>query len=155
MKSVVRNTVLISLLFLIAGLAVKTASSHEKNYTLHSRGTATISEASPLTEEMTTLDSAFREIVSAVALDDSDNVRKAIASMRGTKERTHEGIHAGTVILPKNAARVKDFIERDRNFHDKLEALDRAARHNNLREMQRITHQLLNACIQCHQVYRQ
>jgi cytochrome c556 len=58
------------------------------------------------------------------------------------------------VTLPKNSARTKDFIEMNRKFYDKLEALDRAARHNNQREMQRITTLLLNACVQCHQTFR-
>jgi len=153
MKSGFRNMVLISLSFLMTVLTVKPVSSHE-SYSLKSRATATISETNPLMSEMTALDRAFRDIVSAVVLDDSDAVQRAIASMRGTREKTHEGIHAGTVVLPKNAVHVKDFIEMDRAFHDKLEALDRAARHNNLREMQRITHQLMNACVQCHQMFR-
>jgi cytochrome c556 len=153
MKSGFRNMVLISLSFLMTILAVNPVASHE-NYSLKSRATTTISETNPLIGEMTALDSAFRDIVSAVVLGDSDTVQRAIASMRGTREKTREGIHAGAVILPKNAIHVKDFIEMDRAFHDKLEALDHAARHNNLREMQRITHQLLNACAQCHQMFR-
>jgi cytochrome c556 len=153
MKSGFRNMVFISLAFLMTVLALKPVSSHE-NYSLKSRATATISETNPLIGEMTALGGAFRDIVSAVVLGDSGPVQRAIASMSGTREKTHEGIHAGTVVLPKNAARVKDFIEMDRAFHDKLEALNRAARHNNLREMQRITHQLMNACVQCHQMFR-
>jgi cytochrome c556 len=112
------------------------------------------SARNPLIEEMVTLDSAFRDIVSAVALGETEKVHAALESMHGAMEKTHEGLHAGTVTLPKNASRSKEFIERDTKFHEKLDALDRASRRNNQREMLRITKQLLDGCVQCHQTFR-
>jgi cytochrome c556 len=108
----------------------------------------------PLTEEMITLDTAFRDIVSAVALGDTAKVQAALQTVHGTMEKTHAGMVAGTVTLPKNASRTKEFIEKDRKFHERLEALERAAHRNNQREMMRITKQLLDGCVQCHQTFR-
>ena len=110
--------------------------------------------ANPLIEEMRTLDAVYREVVSAVALGDSTRVHKALESMHGTMEKTHEGVRAGTVAIPRNAARVKDFVNMDKEFHEKLEALAHAALRNNQKEMLRTTKLLLDKCVQCHQVFR-
>ena len=107
----------------------------------------------PLIEEMLTLDGVFRDIVSAVALSDSRKVQTALAPMHGVMEKTHEGIEAGSVTLPKNAARISEFVGRDRKFHEMLEALDRAAGHNHHKEQLRITKQLLDQCVQCHRLF--
>lgn len=120
----------------------------------HSPSPPTTEAPNPLVEEMLTLDSVFRNIVSAVALTDAAQVQKAMAPLRGAMEKTHEGIHAGKVTLPKNTARIGEFVERDRKFHEMLEALDRAAGHNHQQEMLRITKQLLDGCVQCHRTFR-
>ena len=103
---------------------------------------------------MMTLDRAFRDIVSAVSLGDTDAVHKALEPMHGTMEKTHEGIHAGTVTVRKNADHLTEFKSMDLAFHAKLEALDRAAHHKNQKEMLRITKQLLDDCVQCHTKFR-
>jgi len=125
---------------------------------VHSYGSPTAaahqSGANPLIEEMMTLDSAYREVVSAVALGDSARVHKALESMHGTMEKTHEGVHTGTVTIPRNAARIKDFVKMDEAFHEKLESLARAALRNNQKEMLRTTKLLLDGCVQCHQMFR-
>jgi hypothetical protein len=110
--------------------------------------------ANPLVEEMRTLDLAYRDIVSAVALGDSARVHRAVESMHGTMEKTHEGVHSGTVTTPRNAARIKDFVKMDKAFHEKLESLDRAAQRNNQREMLRTAKLLLDGCVQCHQLFK-
>ena len=118
------------------------------------RHTCTGSDKSADRKEMTALDAAFRDIVSAVALGDTEKVHRAIESLHGIMEKTREDMHAGTVTLPENAARIKEFTERDAKFHEKLDALDRATRRKNQREMLRITKQLLDGCVQCHQNFR-
>jgi cytochrome c556 len=112
------------------------------------------SPSNPLIEEMRTLDKAFRDIVSAVALNDAGSARAAIASMHGAMEKTHEGIHEGTVVLPLNGGRIAEFVERDRKFHEMLEAMDLAANRNHPQEMLRITKLLLDGCVQCHRMFR-
>ncbi len=108
----------------------------------------------PLLVEMRTLDSAFRNIVSAVALGEREVVRTEVASMHGSMEKTHEGIHAGTVVLPKNRDRLPEFAKQDRKFHEMLEALDSAAERNHPQEMLRITKLLLDGCVRCHHMFR-
>jgi cytochrome c556 len=112
------------------------------------------SASNPLVEEMMILDSTYREVVSAVALGDNARVRTALEAMHGTMEKTHEGMHSGSVTIPRNAARVNDFMKMDKAFHEKLEALDRAALHNKQKELLRVTKLLLDGCVQCHQVFR-
>jgi cytochrome c556 len=110
--------------------------------------------ANPLLEEMMTLDKVFRDVVSAVALRDNEKVHKALESMHGTMEKSHEGVHTGSVVIPKNAQRVEDFEKMDRKFHEKLDALASAAHRNNQREVLRITKQLLDGCVRCHEMFR-
>lgn len=108
----------------------------------------------PLIEEMIMLDGVFRDVVSAVALGDGERTRKALESMHGAMEKTHEGVHAGTVILPKNNERMKEFVSLDKRFHEKLEALAGASRRNDQKEMLALTKQLLDRCVGCHQMFR-
>lgn len=151
MKYVLPITVYFFTLLLLAGFPSRLCYAHDEP---HVHGSAQPPATNPLIEEMLTLDNAFRDIVSAVALGDTAKVQSALQSMTGAMEKTHEGMHTGTVTLPKNASRSKEFIERDKKFHEKLDALDRAARRNNQREMLRITKQLLDGCVQCHQTFR-
>jgi hypothetical protein len=152
MERILWNTVFFFTLVLFAGSPAlgATHDEHQRNTSGSTQGAG----ANPLIDEMTTLNTAYRDIVSAVAVGDNGGVRKAIETMHGAMEKTQEGMHAGAVNLPKSAARTKEFEERDNKFHGKLSALDRAARHNNQREMLRITKQLLDGCVQCHQKFR-
>jgi len=108
----------------------------------------------PLIEEMVKLDAVFREVVSGVVLDDADRVRKAVESMHGAMEKTHEGVHHGTVKLPKNAGRIEDFVRQDRQFHAGLESLAEAAGKHDRDAMLRLTKKLLDECVQCHRDFR-
>lgn len=154
MRHMVRHVVLFSGMLILAGFP----GPVEAQQAAHSLGSPTAPAhqpgADPLIEEMMTLDSAYRDVVSAVALGDSAGVHKALEAMHGTMEKTHEGVHAGTVTIPRNADRIKDFMIMDKEFHEKLESLDRAALRNNQREMLRTTKLLLDRCVQCHLIFR-
>jgi cytochrome c556 len=108
----------------------------------------------PLLEEMTKLDAVFRDVVSGVSLGDGARVHQALETMHGTMEKTHEGVHHGTVKVPKNAARVKEFVNLDKKFHAKLETLSRAAHKNDQAAMLKLTKELLDGCVQCHRTFR-
>lgn len=151
MKRILWIMVYFFALLLLAGFPSRLCYAYDEH---HVHGSAQPLATNPLIEEMITLDNAFRDIVSAVALGDTEKVHAALQSMHGAMEKTHEGMHTGTVTLPRNASRSKEFIERDKKFHEKLDALDRAARRDNQREMLRITKQLLDGCVQCHQTFR-
>ncbi len=111
--------------------------------------------ASPLIEEMVRLDAVFRDVVSGVAMGDGRRVHEAIETMHGAMEKTHEGVHHGTVVLRKNAGRLNEFIARDKQFHEKLEQLAHAAQSNNQNKMVVLTKELLDGCVNCHQDFRQ
>ncbi len=110
---------------------------------------------SPLIEEMGKLDAVFRDVVSGVAMDDGRRVHEAIETMHGTMEKTHEGVHHGTVVLRKNAGRLNEFVALDKRFHEKLEQLDHAAQINDQKAMVVLTKELLDGCVSCHHDFRQ
>lgn len=154
MRSTTRHLILFSAVLILAGMPTLARSQHPA-HTTHPEHAATVqSGANPLVEEMLALDRAFREIVSAVSLGDTDAVHTALEPLHGTMEKTHKGVHAGTVILRKNPGLITEFKRMDMAFHAKLEALGRAAHHKNKKEMLRITKQLLEGCVQCHTKFR-
>ncbi len=111
-------------------------------------------DGNPLIEEMVVLDGVFREVVSAVAVGDGHRVHEALEKMHGTMERSHEGIRHDTVTLRKNAGRLGEFIEQDKQFHAKLEALAMAAHRNDGDAMLSLTKDLLDRCAKCHRDFR-
>lgn len=110
--------------------------------------------SNPLLEEMHSLDTAFKEIVSAVAIGDGSSVYKSIESLHGLRERTHQAIESGMVRLPKNHHRLKEFLKLDIRFHTELGLLSKAARKNNQRKMLLLTKKLLDGCVNCHRVFK-
>ena len=147
----IRCMILFSAILFLASVPRPAFAQHDT----HSHPSqATLPGTNPLIEEMMTLDGVYREVVSAVALGDSARVHRALESMHGSMEKTHEGIHAKVVTLPENGKQMKKFIAMDRDFHEELESLDRAAVRKNQREMLRITKHLLERCVSCHQIFR-
>jgi cytochrome c556 len=108
----------------------------------------------PLIEEMVKLDAVFREVVSGVSLGNGARVHQALEAMHGTMEKTHEGVHHGTVKIPKNSGRVKEFVDLDKKFHAKLDTLATAAHKNDQLAMLKLTKELLDGCVQCHRTFR-
>lgn len=108
----------------------------------------------PLIEEMVALDAVFRDVVSGVAMGDGHRVHEALEKMHGTMEKTHQGVHQGTVILQKNADRLNEFVEQDKQFHGKLEDLATAAHKNDVNTMLSLTKELLDGCVRCHREFR-
>jgi cytochrome c556 len=74
--------------------------------------------------------------------------------MHDTMEKTHEGVHYGTVKIPKNSGRVKEFVDLDKKFHAKLDTLASAAQKNDHQAMLKLTKELLDGCVQCHRMFR-
>ena len=107
-----------------------------------------------LVEEMKALDAVFREVVSAVALGDGHRVHQALESMHGKMEKTQEALHAGKVVLRKNAAKAAEFEKMDREFHKSLEALGQASHKGDRKGMTMITKKLLDGCVACHEKFR-
>ncbi|MDA8098926.1 MAG: hypothetical protein M0042_04810 [Nitrospiraceae bacterium] len=163
-RSIVSNVVPV-LLLLAYSMFGSFAHAQEQGMThehmhehMHSASSATTPESpstgNPLIDEMLQLDTAFREIVSAVAVRDSKRVHAAIHSLHGTMERTHEGVHQGTVKLEKNAAKLGTFVSMDKHFHAELEMLAVDAEKNNEKGLLMRTKKLLDGCVQCHAMFR-
>ena len=108
----------------------------------------------PLIEEMVALDAVFRDVVSGVAMSDGHRVHEALEKMHGAMEKTHEGVKHGSVTLKKNANRLSDFVEQDKQFHGKLEDLAKAAHKNDGNAMVSLTKDLLDRCVKCHRDFR-
>ena len=108
----------------------------------------------PLIEEMVALDAVFRDVVSGVAMSDGHRVHMALEKMHGTMEKTHEGVKHGSVTLKKNANRMSEFVEQDKQFHGKLEELAKAAHKNDGSAMLSLTKELLDRCVKCHRDFR-
>ena len=111
--------------------------------------------ANPLIEEMVQLDAVFRDVVSAVAVGDGKRVHAALDTMHGAMEKTHEGVHHGTVKLKKNADRLNEFVKMDKDFHEKLDRLAHAAHENDQAAMLALTKDLLDRCVKCHRDFRE
>jgi cytochrome c556 len=108
----------------------------------------------PLIEEMVALDAVFRDVVSGVAMGDGHRVHDALEKMHGSMEKTHAGVKHGTVTLKKNANRLNEFVEQDKQFHNKLEDLAKAAHKNDGSAMVSLTKELLDRCVKCHRDFR-
>ncbi len=141
------------ILALLSCLSVSTAFGQEHHAHPNAKEKPD-SAADPLVEEMIKLDSVFRDVVSAVALNDANRVLTAIHSMHGAMEKTHEGVHQGTVRIPRNADRIEDFVRQDRQFHADLQKLGHAAGKNDADGMVRLTKKLLDECVACHRMFR-
>lgn len=144
---------LIFALMLAGAPAVLIAAGHDHHG--HSNAPAAAGMAGdPLIEEMVRLDTVFRDVVSGVALGDGKRVHDALATMHGAMEMTHEGVHSGTVKLRKNADRLAEFVQLDKDFHGELEELAHAAHGNDQKKMLALTTKLLQGCVDCHQKFR-
>jgi cytochrome c556 len=140
--------VILSLLVLPAIVGGQVQNAHET-------ATAPVGPSDNLLiEEMLKLDTVFREVVSGVSLGDGARVHRALEAMHDTMEKTHEGVHEGTVKIPKNSSRVKEFVDLDMKFHSKLDTLASAAQKNDHHVMLKLTKELLDGCVQCHQMFR-
>ena len=141
-------------------LAAIGASEHdEKNHAAeHQHGAMSPGKhehgGNPLIDEMVALDAVFRDVVSGVAVSDGHRVHMALEKMHGTMEKTHEGVKRGSVTLKKNANRMSEFVEQDKQFHGKLEDLTKAAHKNDGSAMLSLTRDLLDRCVKCHRDFR-
>lgn len=144
-KSVIMKAVLFSA-FLAAPFAALAAEHghHDKADAGHGA----------LVEEMRALDAVFREVVSAVAVGDGARVHGALETMHGKMEKIQEALHKGEVVLRKNADKAEEFEKMDRDFHERLSTLGRAAERGDVPSMTAVTKKLLSSCVACHEKFR-
>jgi cytochrome c556 len=139
----------------VLSLLVLPAVAGGQEHHVHDTATAPTGPSDdPLIEEMVKLDAVFHEVVSGVSLGDGARVHRALETMHGAMEKTHEGVHHGKVKIPKNSGRVKEFVNLDKKFHSKLDTLATAAHKNDQHAMLKLTKELLDGCVQCHRMFR-
>ncbi|MDP2313430.1 MAG: hypothetical protein Q8P41_11025, partial [Pseudomonadota bacterium] len=108
----------------------------------------------PIRDEMIALQAAYDVLNRAVVLGDATGVAEAFHAVHLRKQATAAGIAAGTARPPKNADRVDDFVARDEAFHGLLETTVDAAGRNDLATLRRMTGELRDECIGCHEEFR-
>lgn len=113
-------------------------------------------EENPLLVEMMMLNKAYRDIVSAVAIEDSPAIVKAIEGLEASAvaKMTEEGLETGKIKTPKNPDKLKEFKRMDAEFHKNLGALAAAAKENKQPKIRLLTKKLLDGCVKCHSQFR-
>ena len=121
---------------------------------IYSREATTATTESPVKIEMRLLDSAFRNLISSLILNNPAGIEAPFHEVHRAKMITEKAIERGEIKLPKNGDKMKEFIEMDEQFHRKLEELLAASGKGDMKKVQDATHRLLDGCVQCHQRFR-
>lgn len=110
----------------------------------------------PLLVEMMLVNKAYRDIVSAVAIEDSAAIVKAIEGLESSQaaKATAAALKAGQLKTPKNPDKMKEFKRMDDEFHGNLKALHEAAKADKQPKIRTITKKLLDGCVKCHEQFR-
>lgn len=116
----------------------------------------THAEENPLLVEMMLLNKAYRDIVSAVAIEDSPAIIKAIEGLESHQavQATTNALKDGKIKTPKNPDKMKEFKRMDNEFHSSLKALLEAAKADKQPKIRTITKKLLDGCVKCHEQFR-
>ena len=103
-------------------------------------------------EEMIVLDAAFKKVIDAIVLGNMKIIKPALRELHEAREEVEKAVKAGQKItLQKNQAQLKEFIELDDKFHEEFERLEKAAEADNKKVVLDQTHNLLDACVDCHE----
>ncbi len=121
---------------------------------MYSRESMTATPESPVKVEMRLLDSAFRNLISSLILNNPKGIEASFHEVHKAKLITEKAIEKGEIKLPKNGDKMKEFIEMDEQFHKELEGLLAASGKGDMKKVQDATHRLLDGCVQCHQRFR-
>ncbi len=108
----------------------------------------------PLKAEMQVLDNAFKNLITSIVLNNLSAIEEPFHEVHKAKHKTEEALERKEIILPKNNDKMAEFTEIDHEFHHQLEVLIKASRKGDLKKVQKVTHDLLDTCIQCHTKFR-
>ena len=104
--------------------------------------------------EMRLLDEAFKNAVDGLLLSAPEIIEGPFHEVHKAKMNTEKAIKKGTIKLPKNSDKLKEFVELDEVFHEKLVGLLKASRKKDMQGIQDSLHQILDGCVQCHNKFR-
>lgn len=106
-------------------------------------------------KEMAALDSAFKETIDALVMNQPERIGPAFEEARKAREEVEGAVKKGAKIaLPKNQKLFSEFVRLDDRFHFELEKLLDAAKVKKTKIVKKQMHKLLDACINCHEVFR-
>jgi len=108
----------------------------------------------PLKTEMQVLDNAFKNLITSIVLNNLSAIEEPFHEVHKAKHKTEEALERKEIVLPKNNDKMAEFTKIDNKFHHELEALIEASRKGDLKKVQKVTHELLDTCIQCHTKFR-
>lgn len=108
----------------------------------------------PLKTEMLVLDNAFKNLISSLVLNNLSAIEEPFHEVHKARHKTEEALERKEIVLPKNNDKMAEFTKIDNKFHHELEALIEASRKGDLKKVQKVTHELLDTCIQCHTKFR-
>jgi len=118
-------------------------------------GTQALSpNVSPVKIEMRALNDAFLNLIDSLILNTPDLIEEPFHKVHEARANTEKALEKGEIRLPKNSAKIKQFLKMDEEFHNKLETLIEAADKKDMKAVQDITQKLMNACVQCHTKFR-
>ncbi|MCK6526838.1 hypothetical protein L6R50_04530 [Myxococcota bacterium] len=110
--------------------------------------------ATAIRDEMIALQAAYDTLNRAVVLGDPRGVAEAFHRVHARKQDTDAALAAGVARPPKNGDRIEAFVARDKAFHDLLETTVGAAGRGDLETLRRMTTELRDGCIACHEEFR-
>ena len=108
----------------------------------------------PLKAEMQVLDNAFKNLITSIVLNNLSAIEEPFHEVHKAKHKTEEALERKEIVLPKNNDKMAEFTKIDNKFHHELEDLIEASRKGDLKKVQKVTHELLDTCIQCHTKFR-
>lgn len=124
----------------------------------HSHGGHGVKEEVPaemaLKHEMKLLDAAFKNLLDAILLDRPEIIEAPFHEVHMAKMETEKALHSGKAKPPKNADKLEEFVEMDEAFHDKLRKLLGAAGKKDREGIKASAHEILDGCVQCHNMFR-
>ncbi|MCC6543744.1 MAG: cytochrome c [Nitrospirae bacterium] len=121
---------------------------------IYSGEAMTAATESPVKVEMRLLDSAFKNLITSLILNNPKGIEAPFHEVHKAKMNTEKAMEKGEIKLPKNGDRLKEFIEMDEKFHKELEGLLAASGKGDMKKVQAAAHRLLDACVQCHNRFR-
>ena len=104
--------------------------------------------------EMRLLDKAFKNAIDGLLLNRPEIIEQPFHEVHKAKMNTEKAIKKGNIKLPKNSNKLKEFVELDEAFHEKLVGLLKASRKKDMNAVKTSIDEILDGCVQCHNKFR-
>lgn len=139
------------------GLSVAACEHHDHGHAAHDHSPAPAVSAeggNAVQNEMRLLNTAMRDAVTAIAMDDLASIPGSLHRVHMAREVTDKAVASGAYKLPKNPDRVAEFRALDEAFHADLEKLLAASRAKDAKATAAQVGVVLGKCSGCHAEFR-